>query len=42
MYKVEDLYILASVRITDKTFGELSINVDKFEGIQKSLDLRDL
>ena len=36
------LYLLASVCITDKTFGELSINLDKIESIPRSLDLREI
>lgn len=41
-YDLEDLYILASIKITDKTFGELSIQIDSFEHIPKSLQLREL
>jgi len=38
----DGLYLLASVCITDKTFGELTINLDKIESIPRSMELREI
>lgn len=37
-----NVYILGSIKITDKTFGELAINIDQFKNVTKSLELREL
>ena len=42
-YKFEnDLYVLASICISDLTFGELALNLDRFEQIPRSLTLREI
>jgi hypothetical protein len=38
----EHLYLLGSICITDKTFGELSINLDRIEQIPRSLQIREV
>lgn len=38
----EGIYLLASVCITDKTFGELTINLDKIESIPRAMELREI
>jgi hypothetical protein len=38
----EGLYVLASICITDKTFGELSLSLDKIESIPRSMELREI
>lgn len=38
----DELYVLASICITDMTFGELSIHLDRIENIPRSIKLREL
>ncbi|CDW88085.1 c2 domain-containing protein [Stylonychia lemnae] len=41
-YELKDVFVLGSIRITDKTFGELAIHLDTFATIPRQLDLISL
>ena len=41
-YDLNHVHILGAIRITDKTFGELSLELESLKGIPKSLELREL
>ncbi len=41
-FQYEDLYVLASVCISDKTFGEMSLHIDRIESIPRAFNLREI
>jgi hypothetical protein len=38
----EELFVLASVSITDRTFGELAVQISKIESIPRQVQIREI
>mgnify|MGYP006998221485 FL=1 len=41
-YELKDVYVLCTINVTDKVFGELIINMNEFRGLPECKEIREL